>query len=262
MSDRPTPDFGARLKTAREARGVSLRRIANVTKISIPALEALERNDISKLPGGIFTRAFVRSYAAEVGLDPEETVHGFITSFPQDSVVAGHPQSHEREERQAREHEARRFGRIARFTGFGVVALAAIVYLAVAGFRSSNAGASGEGALEAAAAPIAASAVVPTANTGSLPDGTNGDLLSIRLAARGSCWVSATVDGRRSIQRLMEPGEQTVLHVRSEIVLTAGDAGALAVTINGLPLRPLGRSGQVVTVRIDPGNYRSFIDGN
>jgi cytoskeletal protein RodZ len=60
---------------------VSLRDIAAHTKFSIAALEALERNDPSRLPGGIFARAFVRSYAVEVGLDPEATVRGFIERF-------------------------------------------------------------------------------------------------------------------------------------------------------------------------------------
>ena len=63
-------DFGGKLRLARERRGISLRQIAASTKISVGALEALERNDVSKLPGGIFSRAFVRSYAVEVGLDP------------------------------------------------------------------------------------------------------------------------------------------------------------------------------------------------
>jgi cytoskeleton protein RodZ len=85
------PDFGIRMKRQREERGVSLRRIADATKISVSALEALERNDISRLPGGIFSRAFVRSYAVEVGLDPEQTVRDFIVHFPQDSVTAGSP---------------------------------------------------------------------------------------------------------------------------------------------------------------------------
>jgi cytoskeletal protein RodZ len=75
-------DFGAHLRQAREQRGVSLREIAERTKISVLALEALERNDISRLPGGIFTRAFVRSYASEVGLDPEDTVRRFLARFP------------------------------------------------------------------------------------------------------------------------------------------------------------------------------------
>jgi cytoskeleton protein RodZ len=74
-------DFGAKLRAARERRGVSLRQIADTTKISISALEALERDDPSRLPGGIFTRAFVRSYATEVGLDPEVTVREFLERF-------------------------------------------------------------------------------------------------------------------------------------------------------------------------------------
>jgi len=82
---------GATLREARERRGISLRNIANATKISVAALEALERNDISRLPGGIFSRAFVRSYAAEIGVDPEQTVREFLSQFPHDSVTAGSP---------------------------------------------------------------------------------------------------------------------------------------------------------------------------
>ena len=84
-------DFGSRMRHAREQRGVSLRQIADTTKISVSQLEALERNDISRLPGGIFSRAFVRSYAAEVGVDPEQTVRDFLSQFPHDSVTAGSP---------------------------------------------------------------------------------------------------------------------------------------------------------------------------
>ena len=79
------------MKRLREERGVTLRQIADATKISLGALEALERNDISRLPGGIFSRAFVRSYAIEVGLDPEQTVRDFLVQFPHDSVTAGSP---------------------------------------------------------------------------------------------------------------------------------------------------------------------------
>jgi cytoskeleton protein RodZ len=86
-------DFGEKLREAREGRGIGLRQIAATTRISVAALEALERNDISKLPGGIFTRSFVRSYAAEVGLDPDQTVREFVERFgteppPEPVVVA------------------------------------------------------------------------------------------------------------------------------------------------------------------------------
>ena len=70
-------DLGARLRAAREVQGVSLRDIAARTKISVGALEALERNDFSRLPGGIFGRAFVRAYALEIGVDPDAIVSEF-----------------------------------------------------------------------------------------------------------------------------------------------------------------------------------------
>jgi cytoskeletal protein RodZ len=79
------------MRHVREQRGVSLRQIAQSTKLSVGALEALERNDISRLPGGIFSRAFVRSYAAEIGADPEETVRDFLSQFPHESVAGAGP---------------------------------------------------------------------------------------------------------------------------------------------------------------------------
>lgn len=89
--NRSESDFGARIREARELRGISLHRIAETTKISVSVLEALERNDLSRLPGGIFSRGFVRSYAVEIGVDPEQTVRDFMAQFPHDSVTAGSP---------------------------------------------------------------------------------------------------------------------------------------------------------------------------
>jgi len=85
MPEDPTQDFGAFLRQARERQGISLRQIADTTKIALPALEALERNDISRLPGGIFSRAFVRAYAQEADLDVEDAVRRFVARFPEAS---------------------------------------------------------------------------------------------------------------------------------------------------------------------------------
>jgi cytoskeletal protein RodZ len=74
-------DFGQKLRAARERHGVSLRQLSDLTKFSVAAIEAFERSDASRLPGGIFARAFVRSYAAAVGLDPEKTVLQFVERF-------------------------------------------------------------------------------------------------------------------------------------------------------------------------------------
>ena len=82
----PGGDFGGRLRRLREKRSVTLRQIAAATNIPVGQLEALERNDIGRVPGGIFLRAIVRSYAQEVGADPELIVRDLIASFPEDAT--------------------------------------------------------------------------------------------------------------------------------------------------------------------------------
>ena len=88
-------DFGGRMKRLREERGVALRDIAERTKISVSTLDALERNDVSRLPGGIFSRGLVRAYAEQVGADPEQTVREFIARFPDESATTAQRMSAE-----------------------------------------------------------------------------------------------------------------------------------------------------------------------
>jgi cytoskeletal protein RodZ len=66
--------FGENLRREREMRGVSLEEISSATKISLRILDAIEREDFAKLPGGIFSRSFIRSYAKYLGLDEERAV--------------------------------------------------------------------------------------------------------------------------------------------------------------------------------------------
>ena len=66
-------------------------------KISLPLLEALERDDVSRWPGGIFRRAFLRSYAQAIGLEPDLIVREFLELYPDpaevvDAVSAIQPQ--------------------------------------------------------------------------------------------------------------------------------------------------------------------------
>jgi transcriptional regulator with XRE-family HTH domain len=74
--------FGSRLRHERERRQIALKSIAESTKIGIPLLEALERDDVSRWPSGIFRKSFVKSYAMAVGLDPEPIVREFVERHP------------------------------------------------------------------------------------------------------------------------------------------------------------------------------------
>lgn len=85
-------DFGLALRTTREAAGRTLRDVADVTKLGVRTLDALERNQVDRLPPGIFRRAVVRAYAKEVGLDPEETLRLFLLRYPDALPPPGPPQ--------------------------------------------------------------------------------------------------------------------------------------------------------------------------
>src|SRR5205807_9443203 len=66
--------FGEELRREREIRGISLKEIADATKISKRFLDAIERNDHKILPAPVFTRGFIREYARYLGLNSEEIV--------------------------------------------------------------------------------------------------------------------------------------------------------------------------------------------
>ncbi|HEV2426132.1 MAG TPA: RodZ domain-containing protein [Terriglobia bacterium] len=70
----PMPTFGENLRREREMRGVTLEEISESTKISTRLLKAIETEQFSELPGGIFTRNFIRAYAQYLGLDEEHAL--------------------------------------------------------------------------------------------------------------------------------------------------------------------------------------------
>lgn len=65
--------FGANLKRERELRGISLQEISEATKISVRLLKAIESDRHELLPGGVFRKSFIKSYARHLGMN-EETV--------------------------------------------------------------------------------------------------------------------------------------------------------------------------------------------
>ena len=273
-------NLGSRLKQAREDAGVDLREIASTTKISVATLEALERNEYSRLPGGIFSRSFVRSYAIAVGLDPEETVDEFLLALRESERAA---------ERTARKPEITADDRAflarqqralqqARYAGIGLLvalAVALVWWLSRPGdppadpasvpgasAPSSPAGPPAPPAIDpspvidppAAAAPPPVSAPPPDD-----PAAAAAVRLTIELDFFERCWIAITADDAMDARRLFVPGERHAVRAANEVVLNVGNAGGFRWTINGAPARPLGRSGATREVRITRDNYASFL---
>lgn len=87
--------LGPWLRNAREKRGISIRQISDQTKVGTGLLEALENGDVSRWPGGIFRRAFLRSYAEAIGVDPDMVLKRAEEELfpPEDPVMPAAPVS-------------------------------------------------------------------------------------------------------------------------------------------------------------------------
>ena len=267
--------IGARLKEARLARGTTLQQIAAATKISVPALEAIEREDIARLPGGIFLRSFVRAYATEVGLDADDIVREFVRLCPEASSLS---------DVEAVAAVAEASGRRATRGGLALVGVAVVTLVAVGawaagtslGWFGSTLGPEERLAAEEAPAP----AVLPAedvAVAGPVGFRPAADLVleqrvtspgaaarepgSPRLAIHPTarCWVRVTIGGVVRFSREMQAGEREEFELTAPILVEVGNAGAFEFSIDDTPGRPLGHVGQVVRARIDPERVDEFL---
>jgi cytoskeleton protein RodZ len=171
-------NFGEHLRAARTARGITVRDISARTRIALRSLEALEQNEIGKLPGGIFSRAFVRAYAQEVGLDPDDTVRMFVQQFPIDHVTAGSTDAVEGEI--DRGHEAlRRRQRLGYLltAAIGVPLVGLAAYLIVSARRPASA---------SDLTPPSASESAPASATATTPGASTSPITSPSTSAQTS----------------------------------------------------------------------------
>ncbi len=90
--------LGEKLRQAREARGVTISEIAEQTRISSHYLEAIESDDYRTLPGGIFNKGFVKSYAKYVGVDEQEALQDYAKLVSEQAANQPEPEIRHRPE--------------------------------------------------------------------------------------------------------------------------------------------------------------------
>lgn len=242
-------DAGVRLREAREQRGLTLRDISNVTKIPLKVLDTIESNDITRLPPVFFTRAFVRAYAAEVGLDSRQILDDYPVR-PETEPETAPLDAYTSDDRSDK--------------GFNQIPLLVLLSLAI--YYGSYKAFPSAAAPPASDSPILAAAA--TTGVREAPESVPSDVafatdgMQLRIHPSGTCLVSATADGRPIISRLVEPGENVLVEGHDEIVLRVGDAGACGYSINGLPSRLGEHPGGAVTIRFRGENRDTIVAAN
>ena len=86
---KPSGSFGALLLSARKERGLSHDDVARDTRVAKRYVLALESESLSSLPGGLYNRAYLRTYAAHLGLDADGIVRDYDRTVQEQSGSKG-----------------------------------------------------------------------------------------------------------------------------------------------------------------------------
>ena len=258
---------GRILRSARERQGRDLSEIADELCLTQQYLRAIEEDDVKSLPGAFFYKNFVRQYAAILGVKESE-IHAGVQSLaaaaeepiqpgvlaqppvrPMDPIVADNNRSYFAHTR----------------LGMSVAALA-VALLACSGFyawwsRPAEAAVAKLRPLppviqpqvqtpaETAALPVntpvdtAVNAQVTAVAESQTVDGINHVVLN--LSATEKTWLSISSEGKRLFSGFLEPSQTKTLTGLDAARMTVGNAGGIEVRLNGKPIGPIGKSGQV-----------------
>ena len=267
--------------------GLTLEQIAVETRIGTRFLEAIETEQFHLLPGGIFSRGFVRSYAERLKLDPDQAVADFErqSSYREPALMEGLRVSAPVPEKKHRSLYP---------VAIGALVLLIIVFY-IATRESPRSVSAGQPAARAATPPVTASAPTPAppaaptpspvvpespAPAQSIPAPTTApptanptpavaqaapepakQALSIVLSAHDETWLKVASDGTTvNAGEILKAGTTRRYTAQSTIALTVGNAGGVDVQVNDHALRPLGKNGQVRSITITPENLKDLFE--
>lgn len=240
------PDLGERFRAAREARGLSLSDVAEQIRIRSVYLAAIEDENWPAIGAPVYVRGFLRTYARFLGLEPEEVVGEFNGANAEREVPKA---------ASAASFDAPAAAGPSRNLSWMIWVASAVAVLLI-GFVVYNEMTFRQRAPEVAAASPAAS---PNASASSLPsnapaaspspqtsaspsiDGPNS--LVIRLSAPS--WVKVVVDGNVSMEGTFPAGTVKQFHGKVAL-LRIGNAGGVAVQVDGKDVGTLGAAGDVI----------------
>ncbi len=280
--------IGELLEQARRERGLSLRDVENATKIRTRYLEGLEREDYSMLPDQVYVQGFLKTYANYLGLDGE----GMAQEFKERRAPRRERQfNYERPRGSEFERPVMSPGGLAgterrRISGATIltVVLALILIVLVGGalyyVGSRSAGTPGTDDAasvepapperepekpaarepeprpveEEAPAPEQPEREAPAEPADEAPDeAADGDVDVVLSVGDRASWLNVESDGAVVYYETAQAGFILNFEGREYVSVTAGDAGAVSVEVDGRPVGPMGYDGQVVNQTYTPG---------
>jgi cytoskeletal protein RodZ len=243
--------LGARLRQAREARGISLRELSDQTRIARRYLEAIETDDYKELPGGIFNRSFIKAYARGVGFNEAEAVSAYTEVARAHGETPDELPTSRQSSRIYMDGDTARSPFVTALLSLVILSIISLgIYAGLHYYQRRNA--------ELSAAPAAQpGATAPAADPGTndqtlpaqqqsaapaSPDPAAADAgLSVKIKARGDkVWVRTRVDDQPKSEGNIEAEQEREVTLapaeRLLIQYSKSRAKSLEITVNGRPL--------------------------
>jgi cytoskeleton protein RodZ len=270
---------GRILRSARERQSRAVAEIADELCLTQQYLRAIEEDDVKSLPGVFFYKNFVRQYASIVGVKDSEIRAGIeaLAAAVEEPVLPGAAVQHPLRPMDPIVADSnRRYFANAKL-GLSVAGLAGVLIACSAFYawwiRPKEVVAANQRPLPVVSQTVSQNpppaqpviAVTAAAQTQTqmetqiadpvdpAADGINQVVLNVEATEK--TWLSITSEGKRVFAGFLEPSQTKTLTGLDAARMTVGNAGGIAVRLNGKPIGPIGKSGQVRVVLFTPGNF-------
>ncbi len=223
-----SPSVGERLKSAREARRLSLQEACGVTKIQKQTLEAIEQDRVQESLDPVYARIFVKKYASFLGLDAGAIVNEYPGLSRDAAGLALETAPPPASLKPPMEQETQRSPRLAFLVPAGVM-LAALIgigflgYMAVDLFHNLRQQHPMQSLTEQ-------KPLVPLSKP-----------LKLTVQTTADVWLQVKADGSIIFQNVLSKGARESWTAKDNLELWTGNAGAMQLSLNGKPLEGIGK---------------------
>jgi transcriptional regulator with XRE-family HTH domain len=248
--------LGSYVRSAREARGLDLRDVAQQTRISVGFLKAIEEEDFSKLPGEVFVKGFLKSYAKFLRLPEDEIMKRYAEiGAPRPAApasadsqaapkapktVKAEPPKSTPAEASPAAPETEKHGRIGLepFLWAGAVIIGIAVFIITALPEKNKSGRH---------APATTSQGTATDGVVAAPTATiKPEKLYLEVVALEDVWILVRTDASPQKKAALKKGESITWSANERFLLSYSSVGAAKLVLNGKDLEVSGSKSAVV----------------
>lgn len=264
--------LGDMLRAERERQNLSIKDIEAGTSIRALYIECIENGDYGQLPGEVYTKGFIRNYASYLKMDADALVNQFVEENHPEQAAAKVAQEQAAKDKAADSSAKKQAGTVSAKPAkkdFGkktepvpkrhnLLLVGAVLLLAVAGGAYFLL--SGEEQPVQPKAPQQAQVQQTETPAAAPAEPPKAEGVEVEAKLSDACWTQIKADGETVYEGTLEKGKTQVWKAKETLVVTAGNAGAIELKVNGKELGKAGNKGQVVEKTFTPEGEKPLAD--